>query len=99
MFLTILNLPVNIRMKAENVLLAGLWYDPTKPPMRQLIEPVLENLQQLSAPGEVVRTPSGLRTICARLVMGLFDLPAKAAVLCVKQNMAVLFAYTLESTS
>ena len=84
-FLTILNLPANIRMKAENVLLAGLWYGPTKPPMKQLLEPVLENLQHLSAPGVVVRTPSGLRTIYARLVMGVFDLPAKAAVLCAKQ--------------
>ena len=84
-FLTILNLPANIRMKAENVLLAGLWYGSTKPPMRQLLEPVLENLKQLSAPGVVFRTPSGLRTIRAKLVMAVFDLPAKAAVLCAKQ--------------
>ena len=32
-FLTILNLPASIRMKAENVLLAGLWYGPCKPPI------------------------------------------------------------------
>ena len=31
-FLSILNLPIEIRMKAENILLVGLWYAPTKPP-------------------------------------------------------------------
>ena len=40
--LSILNFPANIRMKAENVILAGLWYGPTKPPMKLLLEPVME---------------------------------------------------------
>ena len=84
-FLTILNLPASIRMKAENVILAGLWYGPSKPPMTLLLEPVLKSLQYLSTSGVVVRTPTGLRTIRAMLVMGVFDLPAKAAVLCAKQ--------------
>lgn len=38
-FLTILNLPPAIRMKAENILLAALWYGPGKPPMRELLGP------------------------------------------------------------
>ena len=49
------------------------------------LEPVLKSLQYLSTSGGVVRTPTGLRTIRAMLVMGVFDLPAKAAVLCAKQ--------------
>ena len=84
-FLTILNLPASIRMKVENVLLVGLWYGPSKPPMKMLLEPVLESLRELSISGVVVRTPIGLKTFRAMLVMGVFDLPAKAAVLCAKQ--------------
>ena len=88
-FLTILNLPASIRMKAENVILAGLWYGPSKPPMTLLLEPVLKSLQGLSASGVVVRTPTSLRTIRAMLVMGVFGLPAKAAVLCGKHGCSV----------
>ena len=63
----------------------GLWYGPSKPPMKMLLEPVLESLRELSISGVVVRTPTGLKTFRAMLVMGQFDLPAKAAVLCAKQ--------------
>lgn len=83
-FLTILNLPPAIRMKAENILLAALWYGPGKPPMWELLGPALKHLQQLSA-GVTIHTPDGPRSVRGRLVMGVFDLPAKAAVLSVKQ--------------
>lgn len=85
MFLTTLNLPANIRVRAENVLLAGLWYGLTKPPMSLLLEPVLKSLQDLSTIGVVVRTPIGLRTIRGKVVLGIFEFPAKAAILCAKQ--------------
>ncbi len=84
-FLTILNLPASIRMKAENVLLCGLWYGPTKPPISGLLDPVLNNIQRLTTVGMSMMTPAGLRTVRAKLVMGIFDLPAKAAVLCARQ--------------
>ena len=84
-FVTILNLPISIRMKAENVLLAGLWYGSAKPPMKLLLEPVLASIKQLSISGLTIMTANGLKRIRAKVVMGIFDLPAKAAVLCAKQ--------------
>ena len=84
-FLSILNLPASIRMKAENILLAGLWYGPSKPPMKLLLDPILASLREISVSGVVVRTPTGLQHIRVKLIMVFFDLPAKAAVLCAKQ--------------
>lgn len=80
-----LNLPASIRMNSENVVLCGLWVGPTKPLMNLLLDPVTKCLQQLSTLGLKIGTPSGDVTIRAKLVMGVFDLPAKAAVLCAKQ--------------
>ena len=61
-------------------LLCGLWVGPTKPEMDLLLDPVTKCLQRLSTVGLELPTPSGNVTIRARLVMGVFDLPAKAAV-------------------
>lgn len=72
-------------MKSENVLLCGLWYGPTKPRMSDLLGPVLKNIRRLAFSGLSIMLPAGLRTIRAKIVVGIFDLPAKAAVLCAKQ--------------
>ncbi len=84
-YLTILNLPANIRMNSENVILCGLWVGPTKPEMDLLLNPVTKCLRQLFTSGLEIETPSGAVTVRAKLVTGIFDLPAKAAVLCAKQ--------------
>ena len=83
-FLSILNLPASIRLKAENVLLTGLWYGPSKPPMKLLLYPILASLRELSVSGVVLRTPTGLQHI-SKADDVCFYLPAKAAVLCAKQ--------------
>ena len=83
-YLVILNLPARIRMKAENIIFCGLWVGPGKPP----VTPVgtnYESLRSLKTSGIQIRTLAGLSTIRAKLVMGIFDLPAKASALCVKQ--------------
>ncbi len=84
-YLAILNLPARIRMKAENMLLCGLWVGPGKPPISLLLAPIAKTIRSLGTLGLQVRTFGGLCTVHAKLVMGVFDLPAKAAVLCVKQ--------------
>ena len=83
-YLVILNLPPSIRMNAENVLMAGLWYG-KKPPMRLLLTPIMESLSQFSTLGIRISTPRGLVTYRTKLVMGVFDLIAKKDVLCAKQ--------------
>lgn len=83
-YLIILNLPPGIRMNSENVLMAGLWYG-KKPAMNLLLTPIIESLNRFSTLGISITTPEGLVTIRTKLVMGVFDLPAKSAVLCAKQ--------------
>ena len=79
----ILNLPPAIRMNAENIVLAGFWIG-NKPVMKLLFMPILENLRHLSS-GIKIRRPDGVCNILFKLAMGIFDLPAKAAVLNAKQ--------------
>ena len=76
--LAVTNLPPGIRMNAENLILAGIWQGPIKPPMSLVLPPVLEKINHLKANGIVVQTPSGLRTVKASLLIGVFDLPARA---------------------
>ena len=84
-YLAILNLPPNIRMNAENMLLAGLWVGPKKPAMKLLLDPVMSTLQDLYTKGLTFPLPSGNVNVKAKLLFGIFDLPAKAAVLNSKQ--------------
>ena len=86
-YLTILNLPPSIRMNVENVLMAGMWYGkkPSMDILDLMLRPILESLNRFSTLGISIDTPQGLVTIRTKLVMGVFDLPAKSAVLCAKQ--------------
>lgn len=84
-YLVILNLPARIRMKAENIILCGLWVGPGKPQMPRLLAPIMKTIRSLTTLGIQISTPCGLSTIRAKLAMGIFDLPAKASALCVKQ--------------
>ena len=66
-------------------MLCGLWVGPSKPPMDKLLEPIMENLKQLSTEGLIVRHPNGMSHIKGKLVLSVFDLPAKASILAMKQ--------------
>ena len=84
-YLVILNLPARTRMKAENIIFCGLWAGPGKPPMPHLLAPIMKTIRSLTSLGIQVTTPGGLATIQVKLVMEIFDLPAKASALCIKQ--------------
>ena len=84
-YLLILNLPPAIRVCAENIVLCGLYVGPTKPDVKILLEPIMKRLSTLSSVGVSITTPSGLSSMPAKLVLGIFDLPAKATFLCSKQ--------------
>ena len=81
----ILNLPACIRTNSENVIICGLWVGPTKPIANLLLDPVVNLFQTLSSSGLRIDTSVGLVTFHAKLVIAIFDLPAKAAMLCAKQ--------------
>ena len=81
-YLVILNLPREIRINSENILLCGLWVGSIKPIMNDLLNPIAKTLKELSI---TISLGSTERRILAKLVLGVFDLPAKASVLCCKQ--------------
>lgn len=83
-YLHILNLLPKICTNANNTLLAGLWVGPKNPPMKLFLNIVLDSFSYLSTTGTTI-TSAGSKTVRARIVMGIFDLPAKALVLCMKQ--------------
>lgn len=72
-------------MNTQNFVLAGLWYGSKKPPMHLLLKPIMQKLDQLYTLGVAIQTPHGLITYRAKLELAIFDLPAKASVLCAKQ--------------
>ena len=76
--LAVTSLPPGIRMNAENIILAGIWQGPVKPPMELILSPVLDKIDFIKTEGIPVSTPVGLRTVRACLLLAVFDLPAKA---------------------
>ena len=82
-YVTILNLPPSIQMKAENIMLAGVWVRPHKPSMKLLLEPIIDDLKYLYTDGLTVTLPPNGHADFK--VMAVFDLPAKASVLKCKQ--------------
>jgi hypothetical protein len=53
--------------------------------MQLLLASVVKNLKTLSSLGLSLSTPEGTKTIRGKLLLGIFDMPAKAAVLNMKQ--------------
>lgn len=84
-YLIVNNLPPRIRMNSENVILCAMWCGPGKPPVHCLLKPIMEMMKTLSTIGITLQTPDGIRTIRAKLLLGVFDMPAKAIVLNAKQ--------------
>ena len=69
--IVILNLPPDIRMNAENIILAGLFVGPKKPVMKLLLDPVMKNLEHLFIDGLTMSLPGGLTTVKTKLVFGV----------------------------
>ena len=84
-YLVVNNLPPDIRVNSENVILCALWCGPQKPPCHPLLKPLMEFFKTLTTVGISLQTPVGMKTFRGKLLLGVFDLPAKAAVLNVKQ--------------
>ncbi len=68
-------------MDLRNLVLAGIWLGPVKPDMIILLQPILERIFSMHQNGIVFQTPSGTKCLRAKLLCGIFDLPARAAVL------------------
>ena len=79
------SLPPTNRMNAENMMVGALWLGPCKPPMQTLIPPVLSKIEKLETTGIQFQTSEGVKTLKGKLLVGVFDQPAKAMVLNVVQ--------------
>ena len=79
--LSITSLPPSIRFNLENLLLAGVWLGPVKPDMSVILPPIVKQIEILKTEGVQFDSPQGPKTLKAQIVLGVFDLPAKAMVL------------------
>ena len=84
-YLAVANLPPNIRMRKDNLLLSAVWVGEGKPKMEQLLRPTFAMLKELERDGVMVNTPFGVKTIRAVLLCAVFDHVAKAPALNMKQ--------------
>ena len=84
-YLSVTNLPPHLRMHKDYILLAGLWYGPVKPNMEIILKPVLDEIDRLNYLGIEVPTSDGTKRIRAMLLLSVFDLPAKALAVNMKQ--------------
>lgn len=88
-FLMVSNLPPQVRILEQYIILAAVWFGPKKPSnMSVILRPVLDKIKLLSmGSGMTVHTPSGDKKMKCVLLAGVFDLPAKAAVMnCIQYN-------------
>lgn len=69
------SLPPHIRMDVDYLLLGGIWLGPVKPDMNIILEPVLKRINHLDI---TIDVPTGKKQLKAKLLLGVFDLPAKA---------------------
>ena len=76
------SIPPHLRSKVDNLIVAALWYGPVKPDMDVILKPILEKISSFNV--NSISLESGL-LLRPKLLMGVFDLPAKSAVTNTKQ--------------
>ena len=76
-YLTINELPFEVRKKRENTLLLGFWYDDKKPNMNTFFYKFREELQEIFDGVQVLLHDNTAITVRGVLLMGVCDLPAK----------------------
>lgn len=84
-YFSLCNLPPEIRFNEKFQIVAGAWFGPKKPDMFLFLKPSIEKLNHIMQNGIEARTPVGKKQIKAVVLAGIFDLPAKATVVNMKQ--------------
>ena len=85
-YLEIANLPPALRFRHNNTITCAVWVGRTKPiNMNVLLKPVMEDINHMNVVGFRVNTTEGVKIIRIKLLFGIFDMIAKAAVLNIKQ--------------
>ncbi len=85
-YLMVTNIPPQLRVKIDNLIVAALWFGPTKPNMDILFQPILKSISSLRRDGISLQSfRSQVAVLRPMVVMGVFDLPAKATATNTKQ--------------
>lgn len=71
----------SVRFKSRNKLIAAIWYNNTQPNMPIFFKCFLEEINKLNEKGLTMRVGSKLVKLKIFVLLGCFDLPAKAKVL------------------
>ena len=80
-YLMVTSIPPDERTKVDNLIIAALWHGPTKPELDIILRPVLDNISHLCEVG----IPHAGAALRAKLLMAVFDLPAKSSATNTKQ--------------
>ncbi len=80
--LCISSLPPHLRMDADYLLLGGIWLGPVKPDMKTILQPVISKIESLKVS---LKTCQGEKQLRAKLLLSVFDLPARAAAVNIMQ--------------
>ena len=81
-YFMITNIPPHQRTRMDNLIVAGLWFGPTKPNMDILLQPILKNVSSVNQKSAGIQTAVCLQPF---ILLGVFDLPAKASATNTKQ--------------
>ena len=84
-YFSVRNLPPEIRFNEKFQIIAGVWFGPKKPDMSLFLKPTIKKLNHIMYNGIEVDTPIGIKQVKAIVLLGIFDLPAKATVVNMKQ--------------
>ncbi|MCH9716718.1 MAG: hypothetical protein K0U52_06490, partial [Gammaproteobacteria bacterium] len=84
-YLAVTNFPPHVRMNIDHLILACIWAGPQKPKMDVLLKPVLSSIACLNNDGVEVYVGGRQVLLKAKLLSAVFDLPARSAVLNMKQ--------------
>lgn len=79
-YMKINELPPKIRILKRYRILAGLWFNKSKPQMNTFLEPFVASMIELRDKGFVVDYNNQKITVKATLLSGVFDLPAKCII-------------------
>ena len=72
-------------MNKDNLIVVTLWVGLCKPKMDILFQPLIDLLRKLSCSGITIKTPYGDRNFKSSLLLGIFNLVAKAPILNMNQ--------------
>ena len=84
-YFSLCNLSSEIRFNEKFQLIAGAWYGSKKPDMSLFLKPTIEKLNHIMQNGIEANTPVGKKQVKAVVLTGIFDLPAKATIVNMKQ--------------